>query len=76
MELKIFEKTQFGSVRVVMKDGEPWFAARNLRRRLIVRNIAPRTDEESEKGGEGKECAGKVREGKALRFGKICRAGG
>lgn len=24
-ELKIFEKSEFGSVRVVMKDGEPWF---------------------------------------------------
>lgn len=29
-ELKIFEKTEFGSVRVVMKEGEPWFVARDV----------------------------------------------
>ena len=29
-ELKIFEKEEFGSVRVVMKDGEPWFVARDV----------------------------------------------
>ena len=29
-ELKIFEKAEFGSVRVVMKDGEPWFVARDV----------------------------------------------
>ena len=34
MELKIFEKTQFGSVRVVMKDGEPWFVARDVAQAL------------------------------------------
>ena len=30
MELKIFEKSEFGSVRVVMKDGEPWFVAKDV----------------------------------------------
>ena len=34
MELKIFEKAEFGSVRVVMKDGEPWFVASDVARAL------------------------------------------
>lgn len=34
MELKIFEKSEFGSVRVVMKDGEPWFVASDVARAL------------------------------------------
>lgn len=34
MELKIFEKAEFGSVRVVMKDGEPWFVARDVAQAL------------------------------------------
>ena len=29
-DLKIFEKAEFGSVRVIMKDGEPWFVARDV----------------------------------------------
>lgn len=33
-ELKIFEKAEFGSVRVVMKDGEPWFVARDVAQAL------------------------------------------
>ena len=28
--LKIFEKPEFGSVRVVDKDGEPWFVAKDV----------------------------------------------
>ena len=28
--MKIFEKEEFGKVRVVMKDGEPWFVARDV----------------------------------------------
>ena len=34
MELKIFEKSEFGSVRVVMKDGEPWFVASDVAKEL------------------------------------------
>ncbi len=30
MELRIFEKAEFGSVRVVMKGGEPWFVASDV----------------------------------------------
>lgn len=29
-DLKIFEKSGFGSVRVVMKDGDPWFVAKDV----------------------------------------------
>ena len=29
-ELRIFEREEFGSVRVVMHDGEPWFVARDV----------------------------------------------
>ena len=32
--LKIFEKEEFGSVRVVMKDGEPWFVAKDVAQAL------------------------------------------
>lgn len=28
--LKIFEKAEFGAVRVVERDGEPWFVARDV----------------------------------------------
>lgn len=38
MELKIFEKTQFGSVRVIMKDGEPWFVASDVAKALGYEN--------------------------------------
>lgn len=33
-ELKIFEKAEFGAVRVVMKDNEPWFVARDVAQAL------------------------------------------
>lgn len=33
-QLKIFEKAEFGSVRVVMKDKEPWFVARDVAKAL------------------------------------------
>lgn len=29
-ELKLFEKAEFGSVRVILKEGEPWFVARDV----------------------------------------------
>ena len=34
MELRIFEKAEFGSVRVVMKGGEPWFVASDVAKAL------------------------------------------
>lgn len=30
MELKVFDKEEFGRVRIVMKDGEPWFVAKDV----------------------------------------------
>lgn len=29
-ELQIFEKAEFGKVRIVMRNGEPWFVARDV----------------------------------------------
>jgi len=29
-ELKIFKKQDFGEIRVVSKDGEPWFVAKDV----------------------------------------------
>lgn len=40
MELKIFEKAEFGSVRVVMKGGEPWFVASDVAMALGYTNRA------------------------------------
>lgn len=39
-ELKIFEKSEFGSVRVIMKDGEPWFVASDVAMALGYTNRA------------------------------------
>ena len=51
-ELKIFENAAFGAVRVVMKDGEPWFVAKDVCECLDLGN--PRTSiallDEDEKG--------------------------
>lgn len=41
-ELKIFEKSEFGSVRVIMKDGEPWFVASDVAMALGYTNRAKR----------------------------------
>ena len=38
MELRIFEKAEFGSVRVVMKGGEPWFVASDVAKALGYEN--------------------------------------
>ena len=29
-ELQVFENNQFGQVRAIMKDGEPWFVAKDV----------------------------------------------
>lgn len=36
--IRIFENEQFGNVRVVMKDDEPWFVAADVCRALDVGN--------------------------------------
>lgn len=33
-EVRLFENSEFGKVRVVMKDGEPWFVARDVAKAL------------------------------------------
>ena len=50
--LKIFEKPEFGSVRVVEKDGDPWFVAKDVCDCLEVGNSrdAVATLDEDEKG--------------------------
>lgn len=51
-EIKIFERAEFGSVRVIEKDGEPWFLAKDICLCLALGN--PRTSlallDEDEKG--------------------------
>ena len=51
-DLKIFENEAFGAVRVVERDGEPWFVARDVCECLELGN--PRTSiallDEDEKG--------------------------
>ena len=37
-ELQVFESDQFGQVRTVQKDGQPWFVAADVCRALEVRN--------------------------------------
>lgn len=32
--IKIFERQEFGQVRVIMKDGEPWFVAKDIAQAL------------------------------------------
>ncbi len=51
-EIKVFENKQFGSVRTILKDGEPWFVAADVCRALElgqVTNTIRRLDED-EKG--------------------------
>lgn len=38
-ELKVFENAELGSVRVVMRDGEPWFVARDVCEALGLENV-------------------------------------
>lgn len=38
-ELKIFENSEFGRVRVVIREGEPWFVASDICRCLDLSNV-------------------------------------
>lgn len=38
-DIKIFENSDFGSVRIVMRDGEPWFVAKDVAEILEIQNI-------------------------------------
>ena len=39
-ELTVFENEQFGSVRVIEREGEPWFVAADVCRALEIQNTA------------------------------------
>ncbi len=51
-EIKVFESEQFGSVRTVEKDGQPWFVAADVCRALEIRNNRDAMDrlDDDEKG--------------------------
>ena len=53
-EIKIFENPEFGSVRVVERDSEPWFVARDIAERLgykdTVNAIKSHVDDEDKAG--------------------------
>ena len=48
-ELQVFESAQFGQVRTVQKDGEPWFVAADVCRALEIEPTATRRLDEDEK---------------------------
>ena len=54
-EIRIFENPEFGSVRVVERDGEPWFVAKDIAERLGYSNprkaIIDHVDEEDKTDG-------------------------
>lgn len=37
-ELKVFENNEFGQVRTIMQEGEPWFVAADVCRALEIAN--------------------------------------
>lgn len=55
MELKVFESPEFGAVRTVELDGEPWFVGKDVARALgykdTVNAMKTHVDEEDKKGG-------------------------
>lgn len=48
-ELRVFDNAQFGQVRTINKDGEPWFVAADVCRALEIDNTATRRLDEDEK---------------------------
>lgn len=49
-EMRIFENEQFGKVRTVIKNGEPWFVAADVCRALEIDRSQSRRLDEDEKG--------------------------
>ena len=49
-EMRIFENEQFGKVRTVVRDGEPWFVAADVCRALEIDRSQSRRLDEDEKG--------------------------
>lgn len=52
-ELTVFNNEEFGEVRTITIDGEPWFVANDILRVLAVSNLkdALRTLDDDEKSG-------------------------
>lgn len=38
-EMQVFESKEFGSIRTIMQDGEPWFVAVDVCRALEIANV-------------------------------------
>ena len=51
-EITVFENDQFGSVRTIVRDGEPWFVAADVCRALDIQNTTDAISrlDEDEKG--------------------------
>lgn len=49
-DLKIFESEAFGKIRVLEKDGEPWFVAADVCRALELDRTQSRRLDDDEKG--------------------------
>jgi len=63
-EVTVFENDQFGSIRTIIRNGEPWFAAVDVCRALDIQNTAnalSRLDED-EKGVDSIYTPGGVQE--------------
>lgn len=55
--IKIFENEEFGRVRTIIKDGEPWFVGKDVAEILEYRNtkkaLSDHVDEEDKYQGDG-----------------------
>lgn len=47
--IKVFDNEQFGQVRTILKDGEPWFVAVDVCKALEIEPTATRRLDEDEK---------------------------
>ena len=67
-ELSVFNNDQFGSIRVIEKDGEPWFVAKDIAMVLDFCNTndATRCLEEDEKGAHNVRTLGGMQEMTAI----------
>ena len=56
-KIKIFENEEFGKVRTIIKDGEPWFVGKDVAKILEYRNtkkaLSDHVDEEDKYQGDG-----------------------
>ena len=57
-ELKIFNSSEFGEIRTVMKDGEPMFCLADVCRILEIKNVSDCRNRLNEAGVVGTEVGG------------------